>query len=364
MPFQAILFDPVTRDSSAVSVRAFGSALEITGGRETLRVDPARCELTAAGWDHASIQITWMGEGGTFALSSNDQGVKAELARLTKFGAALKSASRTQSRTKTGGRVGMMVVAFATLLPALLLLGLIVFRNQIIDAVLARIPTSVDREIGRMFEGETVGSKDTVSENEATRAVQQIVNRLKDANPDKRFDFKVTVLRNKDVNAFAAPGGSLVVYTGLLAEAGSAEEVAGVLAHEMAHATRRHSVRQLIYGAGLIPLMGMAIGHPDASDLFKNASQLSELRFSRAQEEDADQTGFDTLVAAGIRTDGMARFFDRLARNEGPTPSFISTHPSSGDRAAAIRQRTESLASSVKPQPLDIDWKGVQSSIR
>jgi Zn-dependent protease with chaperone function len=344
MPFEAILFDPVTRDSTKVSVRAFGSSLEVTGGRETLRVDPAKCQLTAGGWDRAAIQLSWAGDGGLFALSSTDPGATTEIGRIPHFQKALDAASRVQKGARRSGRLGLTLLALLTLFPLLLLLLVLAFRDSIIDVVLKRIPVSVDREVGKMFEGQFLGSKDVVVDNEASRAVHLIVDKLKAASPDKRFEFKVSVQRNKEVNAFAAPGGLIAVYTGLLTEAGSAEEVAGVLAHEMAHATNRHSMRQLIYAGGLLPLAGMLVGQPDAVALFQSLGQLSELKFSRTQEEDADRTGFDTLVAAGIGTEGMARFFDRLAQTSGGPPSFLSTHPSSTDRAAAIRERGEALS--------------------
>jgi beta-barrel assembly-enhancing protease len=363
MSFQAILFDPRTRGSTKVSVRAFGSSLEVTGGLEALRVDAAKCQLTAGGWDRESIQITWSGEGGLFALSSTDPGAAAEIGRIPQFHSALSATSKAQKGARRSGRLGLALVALLTLFPLLLLLAVLAFRDPIIDFVLHRIPVSVDMEVGKMFEGQFLAAKEEVAENEATRAVKGIVGRLAAASPDKRFEFKVSVQRNKEVNAFAAPGGLIVVYTGLIAEAGSAEEVAGVLAHEMAHATNRHSMRQLLYAGGLLPLAGMLIGQPDAAALFQSLGQLSELKFSRTQEEDADRTGFDTLVAAGISTEGMARFFDRLAAKSGAPPSFLSTHPSSTDRAEAIRARTRTLASAAA-EPIPIDWEAVRASIR
>ncbi len=122
-------------------------------------------------------------------------------------------------------------------------------------------------------------------------------------------------------------------------------------------------MRQLIYAGGVLPLMGLLIGQPDAAALFQNLGRLSELKFSRAQEEDADQTGFDTLVAANISPEGMARFFDRLAEDDGAAPSFLSTHPSSGDRAALIRARAKALADRAFPA-LPGDWNAAKASVR
>ncbi len=362
MPFEATLFNPVSGESAKVSVRTFGSSLEVIGGNETLRVDPAKCALTAGGWDRESIQIAWPGEGGTWALTSKDPLARDDLARIPRFQEALREAVRVQTSARRSGRLGLTMVAVLTLLPVLLLVCLLVFRNQIVDFVLARIPATVDQEVGKMFEGEVLASKETVVENEATRAIDLMVRKLTAARPDNRFGFKVSLQRNREVNAFAAPGGLIVVYTGLLDEAGSAEEVAAVLAHEMAHVTERHSMRQLVYAGGLLPLMGLLIGQPDAAALFQNLGKLSELKFSRAQEEAADRVGFDTLVAARVSTEGMARFFDRLARADGASPSFFSTHPSSDDRAAAIRARAQALGQR-EVEPLPIDWTAVRASI-
>jgi len=365
MSFEALFFDPLRKSSARVTVRLHGSALEIPGdeSRETLFVDPRRCELRASGWDAQAIEISWPGNEGTFALSTKDPRAFDELSGLPSLQAALSAATQAGRRAQRHGNLGMTLVALVTLLPVLIVLALLVFRNQIIDAALRRIPVSVDQEVGRMFEREILASRDTLGENDATRAMEAIVSRLKTANPAPALAFRVSVQRSEEVNAFAAPGGLIVVYTGLIEEAGSAEEVAGVLAHEMAHATRRHSMRQLIYGAGILPLMGLVIGQPDAAALVQGLGQLSELRFSRAQEEDADLTGFDTLVAAGISTEGMARFFDRLASLEGAPPSFLSTHPSSAGRAAAIRERARALGASPGTS-LPVDWDAVKAAVR
>jgi len=362
MPFEATLFNPATRDSVKVSVRSFGSSLEVTGAGETLRVDPAKSELAAGGWDRESIQITWPGEGGTFALTTKDPGARDELARIPHFHGALGQAVRAQAAARRSGRFGLTMVVVLTLLPVLLLVGLLVFRDRIVDFVLERIPITLDQEVGKMFEGELLGAKEAVRDTEASRALDLILHRLEAASPEKRIDFRVAIQANREANAFAAPGGLIVVYTGLIEQADSAEEVAGVLAHEMAHAANRHSMRQLIYASGLLPLMGLLIGQPDASALFQNLGRLSELKFSRTQEEDADRAGFDALTRAGISTEGMARFFDRLARADGAAPSFFSTHPSSDDRAAVIRARARALGQ-PPGEPLPIDWKAVKASI-
>jgi Zn-dependent protease with chaperone function len=363
MSFEALLFDPTSKDSAKAIVGTVGSSLEVVGGGHSLRLDPGKCEVSAGGWDSEAVQISWTGEGGTWMLSTKDPNALTELQRIPRFEVGLASVIRARGKTRRSGRLGITLVALATLLPALLILAVFLFRNQIVDVVLSRIPITVDKEVGAMFEAEVLRTQPPLADNEATRAVEGIVLRLKSASAEQPFDFRVKVQNNPQINAYAAPGGLIVVHTGLIKEAGSAEELAGVLAHEMAHVTRRHSMRQLIYAGGLLPLVGQLTGQPDAAALFSGLSQLSELKFSRNQEEEADQVGFDTLVAARISTEGMARFFDRLAGAEGPTPSFLSTHPSSANRATVLRERAKAMAGR-EAAPLDIDWNAVKASLR
>ena len=363
MAFDAQLFDPRSGDTTRVTVQIFGSSLEILRpGSDAFRVDPGKCELQAGGWDQGALQITWPGEAGVWALSTKDPLAMGELMRVPRFQERLAAAGRVHRKAAARGRLGLVLVAVIVLLPLIAIGFVYSYRDPLIDIVLKRIPIGVDQEVGRLFEGDLAGPNAVVADSEASRAINAIVARLQKSSPGQPFTFRVSVQKNPEVNAFAAPGGLIVVYTGLIKEAGSADEVAGVLAHEMAHATKRHSMRQLIYTAGVLPLVGFLIGQPDAASLFRDVSQLSELRFSRQQEEDADLTGFDTLVAAGLPPEGMARFFDRLNKKSGAAPSFLSTHPASADRAAAIRKRAEALKS-LPGQPLDIDWGKVKASV-
>src|SRR5262249_60163573 len=89
------------------------------------------------------------------------------------------------------------------------------------------------------------------------------------------------------------------------------------------------------------------------------AGQLGTLRFSRQQEAEADERGVQLLMRAGIDPHGLASFFERLNRTTGEVPAFLSTHPSSGDRARRVRE----LAGSFTGPPLACDWRAVQADL-
>jgi predicted Zn-dependent protease len=171
------------------------------------------------------------------------------------------------------------------------------------------------------------------------------------------------VADNKQVNAFAAPGGVVVVNSGLIALASTPEELAGVLAHEVAHVEHRHSLSQMIENVGTVAALGMLLG--DWSDTIAGsmATQLLSLKYSRNAELDADRYGMQRMIAAGIDPARMADFFDKLSdKDKGPAATAIlSSHPASKERARALREQLAGQPAR-RYEPLPIDWSRVQAA--
>ena len=149
---------------------------------------------------------------------------------------------------------------------------------------------------------------------------------------------------DKLVNAFALPGGDIVVNRGLIAATHDAGELAGVLAHEIQHVALRHSLKGMIRSAGMSLLFSMLIGDLGTTLVGQAAENLAGLKFSRDAESEADAEGFNLLVARGIDPRGMVRFFATLAGESGATPpALLSTHPASAEREAALAVRLAAL---------------------
>jgi predicted Zn-dependent protease len=158
-----------------------------------------------------------------------------------------------------------------------------------------------------------------------------------------------------DVNAFAAPGGVVVVFSGLIRAAGSAEELAGVLAHEVAHAELRHTLRGVIKSIGLRALAATVTGDISGSVFADAAARLTELRFSRDAEREADAEGLRRLVAARIDPSGMIRFYEKLSAGQRfSPPSILSTHPAGGERLDSLRREVSRQKGIWQPLPVDI----------
>lgn len=166
----------------------------------------------------------------------------------------------------------------------------------------------------------------------------------------------VFAIRAPSINAFAMPGGHIGVHSGLVVAAGSEAELAGVLAHEIAHVAQRHVARgimaqeqssAMMLGVMLAAIAAAAAG---ASSLAQGAAMFgqaaainSQLSFSRDAEREADRIGLQTMHAAGYDPDGMARMFSRLAQtarfNESTAASYASTHPLSIERLSDLQNR-------------------------
>lgn len=153
------------------------------------------------------------------------------------------------------------------------------------------------------------------------------------------FLWEVRIIANDDIqNAFCTPGGFIYVYTGLIKYLDSKSALAGVMGHEMAHADRRHSTNQLTKQYGVQTLLDVVVGKNQGL-LTEVAQGLVSLRFSRADETDADRHSVMYLCPTRYHSDGAALFFQKIinAGSANP-PEFLSTHPNPDNRVAEIKR--------------------------
>lgn len=165
-----------------------------------------------------------------------------------------------------------------------------------------------------------------------------------------RFEWQITVINQDVLNAFAAPGGKLYFYTGLLKYLDNSAELAGVLGHEMAHADLRHSARQMQKDYGLNIAAGIIFGSdPSALEeiLIGVGTGAAGLKFSRDDEYQADEYAVRYLAGTSYDARGGAGFFEQLIEegNDTQTWEALSTHPNSQDRVDKIYEIWEGLGS-------------------
>ena len=208
-----------------------------------------------------------------------------------------------------------------------------------------------------------------ITNERSTLALDRLLYRLCAPNGVDTAGLHRHLIQNSEVNAFALPGRRLVVQSGLLQSAHGPDEVAGVLAHELAHAELSHVRQKIIKEAGLSLLMtwigaGLGLGQFGIHDL---ARMLTSTAFDRQLESQADRQAVEYLQKAGINPEAFAVFMDRLAAKEKGNPAppvWLSTHPASPERASQIRQLAQKNQEhrSYRPSLSASDWAALKYS--
>lgn len=226
-------------------------------------------------------------------------------------------------------------------------------------------------ELARKFDLVIETRFPVVHDPQITGYVRSLVDRLVETMPPQPFPIKVTVVRNGAMNAFASAAGHITVFTGLLANLDNEDELASVVAHELAHVSERHIAKsieqnQLIGVGSLLGILaGVLVGSQTSGDGGEAlaigsiaGSRALQLQYSRQNERDADQYGLDYLVAAGFSPRGMVAAFEKIRKLQwlgggGNVPSYLTTHPGMDERVTYMQERIARLPSSVRDRMSD-----------
>jgi beta-barrel assembly-enhancing protease len=251
----------------------------------------------------------------------------------------------------------LKAIVVLTVLFVLGISSLWIFRENITNWVAGKIPVSIERTIGDSVY-EQVRATSRASEDPALAAqLEAVTKRLVPAIKDTRYEFRFHIIENDTINAFAMPGGHIVVHSALLKKAKRPEEVAGVLAHEIAHITKRHSLRNMVSSLGTTAVLQAVFG--DMSGIVSGAATLLEQKYSRDFEREADEAGFQYLLDAKIDPSGLIDFFGTLTEEEKKNGGsltgameLLSTHPATEDRMASLREMLKRVPEGTKFEPL------------
>jgi predicted Zn-dependent protease len=203
------------------------------------------------------------------------------------------------------------------------------------DGAARLTPLAWEDTLGRAVDERLFATLPRCTRRDGAAALDQLVRRMA-PHAGAPMPMSVVVLDSPQVNAVAMPGGRIVVFRGLLREALSAEEVAGVIAHEMGHAAARHGMRGLYRALGLSLLATAVTGGGTLADA---GVWFATMAHSRGFERDADARAVAILAAAGIGTQGLIDFFARMEARQGRgggVLAYAATHPPNAERRAAI----------------------------
>jgi predicted Zn-dependent protease len=244
----------------------------------------------------------------------------------------------------------------------------------------AMITLDDEYQIGRMMVRGLRDQDQILEDPEVAEYLRSIGYRLSSQAHDGAQRFNFFMVRDNTINAFALPGGFIGVNTGLLLETKNESELAGVLAHEIAHVTQRHIARSiaaqsrssLVSTAAMLAaiLIGAAAGGGDAAMAGMAAAQSlaiqQQISFTRANETEADRVGLGILARAGFDPEGMPAFFETMSRRAGSSeaniPEMLRTHPVTVNRIAETKERAAQIE--TEPQPDTLGYQLTRERLR
>lgn len=323
----------------------------------------SQLSVTAGGFDHDQLVVKWANGDTARTVYLKD----SEIIRSFRRSAPpdlVPHLERTAERVRRArvSRRAWLAIAVGSLLSLLLILW--AASDVLVRMAVTHIPVEWERPIGEAARGQFLAGQQVLKEGPAVAALQEITQRLAGSIPHNPYKFEVTVVRSDVVNAFALPGGSVIICTGLLKQAESPDEVAGVLGHELNHVLLRHGLERIVKTLGIVAIVTIVVG--DQQGLVGLAKQLGielvTLKFGREQEMEADLNGLRLLHRAKIPADGMIRFFERLSESDKLQVEMLSTHPMSAARAERLKAEAASLPKG-DAEPFTFDWQAVQAGL-
>lgn len=249
---------------------------------------------------------------------------------------------------------------------------LIIARKPLAQAAVDRMPVEWETQIGYLVFSNIEKEQKVLDSPELIEELKLLTGPLLEGIDDAKYPFTFHIVENETVNAFAIPGGHVVLHSGLLLNAESPEEIAGVLAHEIAHVTRRHSMKNMVNALGTYMIIQVLLGDVSgiAGAVANNASFLIGRAHSRDFERDADNVGWEYLMKARIHPKGMVSFFEKLQEEHEAishveeTLSFMSTHPATSERIDYLEDRLALIPSNESFREIELNLESFQNRLR
>jgi len=193
------------------------------------------------------------------------------------------------------------------------------------EIAVAKTPLAAENWLGE----QVLGQMDFFESEALQQRLEKLLESLPTDSPLHEYDFSVQLVESEEINALALPGGNIVVFSGLVEQADSENEIAMVLAHELGHFANRDHLRRLGRGLSLAVAAFFLFGENNATgDLINKLFLVSESHYSREQESAADRFALDLLVASYGHAGGATDFFARVGKKAGRrAPYLLASHP-------------------------------------
>lgn len=341
---QAIVFTPQHPTGVAVTFACHAEGLRILyedGSSQAVACE--QLQLRRVGFDEQGIELSWRHGQHTLALQvlarHQVELLKQQLPPVLQQ--QMQGLQQKQRLHRQGTFILWSLLAGFLLLPFLVVLLFLTHADVIVDQVVPYISIQQEQRLGELALKQVKLTQTLQHSGVAWQRVDSIGRYL---TTDSVYTWQFYVVDEASVNAFAMPGGIVVVHQGLLDKVQTAEMLAGVLAHEIQHVEQRHSLQQMVKNLGLQGLWMVVTGDIGSGLSGQMALQLIQLRFSREAEYEADQQGLSLLLQKNINPQGMVDFFRLLEQDSGAQlPAWLSTHPGHEQRLQTLQQLIDQL---------------------
>lgn len=244
-------------------------------------------------------------------------------------------------RKKSAGYRGRIALFFTGLLGFLLLLYFL-FVPMLSEKIAATVEPETERQLG-----DAVWDAMATGMHEDTAASRLLNTFFSTLQIKSNYQIRITVVNDNVVNAFALPGGRIVVYSALLERIGSYPELAALLSHEFTHVNNRHATKSIFRRLGSKVFLSLLFGRMGSvtSVLVNHADDLKSLTYSRNLEKEADLEGLSLLTDRKIDPRGFTALFRHLkaAAPAASGPEFLASHPDIDKRVAYIQEQTKEV---------------------
>lgn len=325
---QARLFGPgLPAQGEAVRCQVQHKTIVISSDAAALRHQVVSLENVAAtvgGFDHDQLQLQWEQDAQGFMLIPLDKQQQKLLVNALPAG-SVRGLKRWKASTWSQSFVWRSVAASIAAICITTAIGIWQY-DRLAGWISHQIPMKTELAIGESVLKSLNADARYLNKGPVVEVVQKIGDRLTQGS---KYKYRWYVAHDKRINAFAIPGGIVVVNSGLLEKADSANELAAVLAHEIQHVEERHSLRNMIASAGLAGAVLLVLGDANTAIMIV-AHQVSAQFFNRQVESEADIKGIELLHSKHLDANGMVSFFKKMqaeSAGKGNVPVWLSSHP-------------------------------------
>lgn len=272
------------------------------------------------------------------------------------------NAKKVISSVQSGNRLFITMIMSMLIVLFLFIAGIFIFSKYIVRGIAKNIPVEWEQKAGDAIFESIKAEKDFINDSLLNSEINNLGKLVTSTIEDTSQKFKFYLVHDTTLNAFALPGGHVVIHSGLINTSETPEEILGVLGHEIAHVTEKHHTRGLIAKAGLSVIISAFLGaDSEIANLLVNAgSTLQSLKYDRDLETEADNKGLEYLRNAKIDPQGMITFFKKLEAQSNTSLgmeeslSFLSTHPATSERIKIMQERIEKDNQTYPPVKFDL----------